>query len=320
MKTFEKIPTIDLLPLIEDPGAPLLARQIREIFTHVGFAYIINHGIPQQLVDRLFYAAKQFHDLPTERKLKLKQNRFFRGYIPFESDILPPSAHIQRPHPNRMSAFIIAHEVSEDDPDFIAQQNYAGPNQWPDNLPGFQSTIEEYYAAVLILFQKLVRIFSVAFELGLTGLDAYFVKPTAYLRINHYPAQSEEPLPDQFGISPHTDNQFLTILAQDSREGLQVKNPANEWIDVPPVPGALILNTGDTMRYFTNDTLQPTPHRVISPAGSERFSVPVFVDPNMHVTIAPLPAFCSVSRPVQFPPMEYCDFSRNRRLERERRR
>ena len=53
------------------------------------------------------------------------------------------------------------------------------------------------------------------------------------------------PQPDlTVGIASHTDPGFLTILLQDHLGGLQIKS-GDVWVDVKPVPGALLINIGD---------------------------------------------------------------------------
>ena len=67
---------------------------------------------------------------------------------------------------------------------------------------------------------------------------------------HYYPACPE---PERaIGTNKHADNDFLTVLLQDHLGGLQVLHQ-NHWVDVPPVPGALVINIGDFMqaRFFT---------------------------------------------------------------------
>lgn len=67
--------------------------------------------------------------------------------------------------------------------------------------------------------------------------------PTScYVRMNRYP-----PCPissEVYGLMPHTDSDFLTILLQDQVGGLQLVKDG-KWIAVKPNPDVLIVNIGD---------------------------------------------------------------------------
>jgi isopenicillin N synthase-like dioxygenase len=41
---------------------------------------------------------------------------------------------------------------------------------------------------------------------------------------------------NQFGIAPHTDANFLTLLAQSEVPGLQVRMPDGTWVDCRTCP------------------------------------------------------------------------------------
>jgi isopenicillin N synthase-like dioxygenase len=49
------------------------------------------------------------------------------------------------------------------------------------------------------------------------------------------------------GTTKHCDNDFLTVLLQDHIGGLQVLYD-DKWIDITPVPGALVVNVGDLLQ------------------------------------------------------------------------
>ena len=103
-------------------------------------------------------------------------------------------------------------------------------------------------------------------------------EPTVLFRIFHYPPVAEgEP---GWGVAEHTDYGLLTLLAQDHHGGLEVRTPQG-WVDVPPVPGALVANIGDMLDRMTGGRYRSTPHRVRPSQGEGRLSLPYFYDPGL---------------------------------------
>ncbi|KAK6161351.1 hypothetical protein DH2020_004732 [Rehmannia glutinosa] len=57
--------------------------------------------------------------------------------------------------------------------------------------------------------------------------------------------------------------------------GLQVLYD-NHWVDIPPVPGALVVNIGDLLQLISNDKFKSGQHRVLASHGGPRVSVACF--------------------------------------------
>src|SRR5262249_49814133 len=78
-----------------------------------------------------------------------------------------------------------------------------------------------------------------------------FAAPNCTIRLVHYPPHPD-PEDNEFGFAPHTDNNFLTFLAQSALPGLEVRTAEGEWIRPPAVPGTFVVNTRAMLaRYST---------------------------------------------------------------------
>src|SRR5262249_58410731 len=113
--------------------------------------------------------------------------------------------------------------------------------------------------------------------LGLTPaeLRARYRKPVAFMRLFHYPPNSDI-AQNEFGAAEHKDYGFLTILAQDATGGLEVRSPQGELVLAPPRPGNFIVNAGDLLSEITGARLPSAPHRGLHPARIRRHSIPPF--------------------------------------------
>lgn len=305
--SYDSVPIIDISALASNSSEQErlnLAQVFENVYTNIGFAYIVNHGISQQEIDDIFQQARLFHALPESEKNLIKQNKYARGYVPMGNSTLKLSTLGSAKTANQSAGFILGPEISEKD---YGKTNFHGPNQWPKEklLPEFRTVLVEYNQKLISLIQDLIRVFSWVLCKNHTRLDNYFANPTTFLRLQYYPAQPDIIPEHQYGMPPHTDYGALTLLAQDNVGGLQVKQPNGTWLDVSPIPGAFILNTGDMMRRISNNRLIATPHRVINISGKERYSIPFFFEPDLEAQITPV---ISQNEQSLYEPITYGDY------------
>ncbi|XP_052151269.1 gibberellin 2-beta-dioxygenase 6 [Oryza glaberrima] len=100
---------------------------------------------------------------------------------------------------------------------------------------------------------------------------------TCFLRLNRYPTCPFAA--DTFGLVPHTDSDFLTVLCQDQVGGLHLMKDSR-WVAVRPRPDALVVNIGDLFQAWSNNRYKSVEHKVVANAKTDRLSVAYFLCPS----------------------------------------
>jgi isopenicillin N synthase-like dioxygenase len=299
------IPILDLAAyLAGEPGSlDTVAAELRAALEGIGFFIIVNHGVPSELIALTFAQAKRFHDQPVPAKMALRMNEHNNGYMAMGRYAVWTSELNDNTKADLNEAFFVKRERLPSDPMAMAGRRFAGPNRWPDDLPGFREALIAYTDAVDALARRFLPVCAVALGLPPDHFDSAFAESQFSFRLSHYP-----PVPsadNQFGIAPHTDANFLTFLAQTDVPGLQVRTLSGQWVDVPFVENSFAVNAGDMMSRWTNGRFKSTPHRAVPPVDRHRYAIPFFLGPHLDTVIACLPTCQGPGNPPRHPPITY---------------
>jgi isopenicillin N synthase-like dioxygenase len=275
---FAEIPVIDAAAIAANDPATIAA--LGTACADIGFIYVRNHGVEPALVTALETQAARFFAQPMDEKMTIAVNPRMRGYLPLNYKSLEgePGGGV-----SQQEGFWVGHErpPSDDVP-------LDGPNVWPAHQPELKPVMLAYFAAVEALSIVLQRGFALALGFERDYFAPMFSTPLSRLKLNHYPPQDAPENDNHIGVVGHTDSGAFTILWQDDNGGLEIQTKSGAWVGAPPIPGTFVINLGDVMQIWTNGRFSSTPHRVINRGGKDRYSVPLFVQPNHTAIVTPL--------------------------------
>jgi isopenicillin N synthase-like dioxygenase len=296
------IPIIDFAPFLSgsEAGRDAVAAAIGEACERVGFFYLINHGVPADLIARAFAVSRAFYERPFAERMRAAATlEHWRGYVPSKLEAEGGTVG------GAIETYRFMLDLPPDDPDVRAGKPLHLPNRWPDGIPDFKPAAEAYFAAAMGLSARLRAAFARALGLPEGYFEPFYRKPLVQLSLLHYrpPASlREEDL--EIGAGEHQDTGAFTLLLQDDTGGLEVRRKDCVWIAAPHVPGAYVINIGNVMMKWTNGRFVSTPHRVVNRSTRPRYSVPFFANPDFDVTIRPIEAILRPGETARFEPFE----------------
>lgn len=284
------IPVLDVGDFLQGaPGArERTAAQLGDALERVGFFQIVNHGVPWSQVEDIYAMAAAYHALDDAEKLSHQMNAKMMGYSPIAGQVRGSKASLN-------AAYFLARPTSS-------------RNQWPneDVIAGFRSTVSAYYDAMDRLCGRLLELYSVAVGMPADFFGRFFDPSLATLRMSHYPPIPAED--DQWGIDPHTDAGFMTLLPSNPVAGLWIRPPGDEWFEPRQEPHSFVVNSGDMLRRWTNERFLSTMHRVLNVSGGDRYAIPFFFDPRVDTVIECVPTCCDEANPPRYEPITYRDY------------
>lgn len=284
MIEFTSIPLIDIGGLRQGNRDELrsVARQIRDACTNIGFFYVINHGIAQNIFDSTLETALEFFRLPEEEKKKTAANSNNRGFNALGKALMDGASY-----PDYKEFFQIGLDLPATDRDVMAGQPLRGPNIWPEKPVRFRPEMSRYFEEIGSVGSDILRGVSVSLDLPEDFFAERYAKPLQRTQVVYYPAQPASMDAEQYGVAPHSDFGCITLLYQDSTGGLEVKNLAGDWVAATPVAGSLVVNVGDLLERWSNKRFASTKHRVVNRSGRERMSIATFYDPSFSAVVDP---------------------------------
>ncbi|KAL2653815.1 hypothetical protein R1flu_021943 [Riccia fluitans] len=303
------IPVINIAGFSADgDDTSIRRRKIVSEITHAcetwGIFQIINHGVPQQLVNDVRKQAHEFFSLPPEikerirvetQKLSESNNYHQQGFLRKPADPMNTSWRED-----------LAYSSSWNKTKSMIER------AWLDTSASTVETAHEYLKSKDDFGMKLLEILAE----GL-GLDSGFFlqnlchvrtseKPY-YWRVNFYPpCQHTE---QTIGIPPHTDPCILTLLSQRNVSGLQVMK-GDRYVDVLPTPGALVVNVGDLLEAWSNGRFQSAVHRVVVSTKQERVSWAFLMFPPHSFVVEAPEQLIDDEHPHLFKPLNHVDMLR----------
>lgn len=280
------VPIVDISGLSSRDTAlkKRIAKQIRTTAENSGFFYVEGHGIDPEIIDQAFATAKRFFKLSAAEKSEVNVNDKQRGWMPQGMAKLEGAKTA-----DAKEVFFWGWDIGPCDNDLKAEAPMVALNQWPNqNAPWLKPELLSYYHRACDVGKQIMGALALSFDLPQSYFDRFYQSPLARGQMVYYPPlELSAEKGEQFSAAPHTDFGVLTLLLQDKNGGLQVRDKIGNWIDAPPVSGSLVCNIGDLLQRWTNKKLASTVHRVINRSGNERYSIPIFFDPNSRTVIDP---------------------------------
>lgn len=276
-----------------------------------GFLLLVGHGVPEEAITDVNRALRAFFYQPQAAKEQLRAEptdplaRGFSSAGKLAATNDGADVEAERQAPDQVEKFVhfpLGNPEGIDGPGWVDERVFVA-QRWPE-VPGFRAAYERYYDEMSSLATELARLFALALGLREDWFDEKVDRHNSNLMANYYPADDQPA--GHVRLSQHSDWGNLTILLQDeSQRGLQVLNDRGEWLDVPVVPGAFVINIGDLLARWTNDRWVSTVHRVVSTGApaAERFSLPFFHQPNYDAVIECIPTCATPDNPSRYEPV-----------------
>ncbi|XP_057476895.1 1-aminocyclopropane-1-carboxylate oxidase homolog 1-like [Actinidia eriantha] len=250
-----QVPVIDLSGIGRSDRRKEIVHEVRTASEKWGFFQVVNHGIPPSVLGEMINGIRAFHEQDSEVKKALYSRDPMRS-VRYDSNHDLYQARVASWR-DTLNISILGSDHS-----------------YPDEIPRVcRATAIEYIKHVTNLRVALFELLSEALGLKPDHLSTLECDKGLSFACHYYPACPEPDL--TLGAAKHSDATFLTILLQDQLGGLQVIHE-NQWVDVQPIAGGLLVNIGDLLQIVSNNKFTSENHRVLAKHVGPRISVACF--------------------------------------------
>ncbi|XP_022988653.1 1-aminocyclopropane-1-carboxylate oxidase 1 [Cucurbita maxima] len=261
-------PVINLENINGDGRAKIL-EQIEDACQNWGFFELVNHGIPHEFLDSVEKMTKDHYKKCMEQRFK--EAVASKGL---------EAAQVEVKDMDWESTFFLRH---------LPESNIAEMSELDEE---YKEIMKEFAKKIENLSEELLDLLceNLGLEKGYLKKVFHGSKgPTFGTKVSNYPPC---PKPDLIkGLRAHTDAGGIILLFQDDKvSGLQLLKDGN-WIDVPPMRHAIVVNLGDQLEVITNGRYKSVMHRVMTQtSGGGRMSLASFYNPGSDAVIYPAPS------------------------------
>ncbi|KAI4328161.1 hypothetical protein L6164_020540 [Bauhinia variegata] len=264
-----EVSTLTSIPII-DLNDSMAIQNISQACEEYGFFQIVNHGVPEEVCNKMMAAASDFFELAPERRAQ-----FFT-----------------RDHKKEVKLYSF----------YLKVEDGRKINMWSESFSHHWHSVDHF-------IHLLPENFGLSTGLDLEE-DCFQKmlgdKPTLKAQANFYPPCPDPEL--TLGLAVHTDLNALTVrLQSEGVTGLQVIKDG-KWVSVPTVPNAFIINLGDQIQVLSNGRYRSVHHRAVTNKLHSRVSMAMFYGPNIDAVIGPIQDLIDEEHPPKYKNYRYGDF------------
>jgi leucoanthocyanidin dioxygenase len=289
-----QLPTIDLKEYDSDDKKvrERCRETVKQAATDWGVMHLVNHGISDELIDRVKIAGAKFFELPVEEKEKYCNDQA-SGKIQGYGSKLANNASGQLEWEDYFFHLV----YPEDKRDLSV---------WPKIPSDYTEVTSEYAKQLRALTTKILAVLSLGLGLeeGRLEQEVGGIEELALqIKINYYPKCPQPEL--ALGVEAHTDVSALTFILHNMVPGLQLFYQ-DKWVTAKCVPNSIIMHIGDTVEILSNGKYKSILHRGLVNKEKVRISWAVFCEPPKDkIILKPLPETVSETEPAKYPPRTF---------------